>query len=158
MRLLIAAVGRLKAGPERALAERYRTRVLAAGGAFGLRAVEIIEIDESRARDPARRQSEESAALLARVPPAARRIALDGRGQALDSAAFAAFVFPRVAHEVLGFFIGGADGHAPQLRQAADRCFGFGPATFPHQLVRIMLLEQIYRAVCIRAGHPYHRE
>ena len=97
MRIVIAAVGRLKQGPERELAERYRKRAADAGRSVGLNAFDVVEIKESRADDAARRRLEESIAIA------------------------------------------------------------FGAATWPHQLVRIMLLEQLYRAVTILTGHPYHR-
>ena len=55
------------------------------------------------------------------------------------------------------FVIGGADGLSPELRRKAKLCLSFGAATWPHQMVRVMLLEQLYRAATILAGHPYHR-
>ena len=57
----------------------------------------------------------------------------------------------------MAFLIGGPDGHAPGIREGAGLLLGFGPMTWPHRLVRVMLLEQIYRALTIIAGHPYHR-
>jgi 23S rRNA (pseudouridine1915-N3)-methyltransferase len=159
MRLIVAAIGRLKAGPERELAERYRDRVAKAGRAVGLREIEIIEIRESRAPDPARRVLEESIALANIIPERAVVIALDATGESLDSGAVTGALrgWRDAGRPAAVFCIGGADGLGPELRGRVDLTLAFGAATWPHQLVRIMLLEQLYRAVTILAGHPYHR-
>ena len=159
MRIVIAAVGRLKQGPERELSERYRKRAAQSGRALGWRDVEIVEIRESRAQEPERRMTEESIALASVIPESAITVLLDERGQALDSAGFAAQlnVWRGDNRETAAFVIGGADGLAPSLRQRAALRLAFGAATWPHQLVRIMLLEQLYRAATILGGHPYHR-
>ncbi len=159
MRVLIAAVGRLKQGPERELAAAYRKRAEAIGRAFGLRAIEIVEIRESRAHDAERRRTEELIAIANVIPEPAIVVILDERGDNLDSAAFAAMLrkWREEDRAAVCFVIGGADGLAPTLRERAKLRLGFGTATWPHQLVRIMLLEQLYRAGTILAGHPYHR-
>src|ERR1700753_555016 len=87
MRLIVAAIGRLKAGPERELAERYRDRVAKAGRAVGLRDIEVVEIRESRAQEAAKRVLEESIALVNLIPDRAVVIALDQTGENLDSGA-----------------------------------------------------------------------
>ena len=92
MRVVIAAVGRLKQGPERELAASYRKRAEATGRAFGLREIEVIEIRESRAQDAGRRRVEESIAIANIIPDGAVVIVLDGRGENLDSAALAGAV------------------------------------------------------------------
>lgn len=160
MRVIVAAVGRLKHGPERDLAERYRERAAKAGRAVGLRGVDVVEVAESRARDAVRRSTEESIALAQLIPDDAVRIVLDERGESLDSATFTGALrnWRDAGRPAAAFLIGGAEGVAPSLREAADMCLAFGAATWPHQFVRIMLLEQIYRAVTILSGHPYHRE
>jgi 23S rRNA (pseudouridine1915-N3)-methyltransferase len=159
MRLIVTAVGRLKQGPERELAAMYRKRLEANGRSCGLRPIEIIEIRESRAQDPERRRTEESIAIANLIPEGARIVLLDGRGDNLDSAALAALMRKWRAEDrpALCFVIGGADGLAASLSQRADFTLAFGAATWPHQLVRIMLLEQLYRAASILVGHPYHR-
>lgn len=160
MRLIVAAVGRLKRGPERDLAERYRDRAAKAGRAVGLRGLEVVEVIESRARDVARRATEESIALAQLIPEGAIRVVLDERGENLDSASFTGVLraWRDAGRPAAVFIIGGADGLAPSLREEADLRLAFGAATWPHQIVRVMLLEQIYRAVTILSGHPYHRE
>jgi len=159
MRLVVIAVGRLKQGPERELAERYRERFGELGRKLGFRSLEIHEISESRARDAATRGAEEAAAISALIPEKSVLVALDERGDSIDSAAFARHLGrwrdESAANTI--FVIGGADGLSPDLRRKAKLRVAFGAATWPHQMVRVMLLEQIYRAATILAGHPYHR-
>ena len=159
MRIVVAAVGRLKQGPERELAERYRKRASEAGRSAGLSAVDIVEIRESRAGDAARRMIEESIAIANVIPQHAVTVILDARGESLSSATFAGRLqgWRSEDRPAVVFIIGAADGLAPTLREQASLAIAFGAATWPHQLVRIMLLEQLYRATTILAGHPYHR-
>jgi 23S rRNA (pseudouridine1915-N3)-methyltransferase len=159
MRIIVTAIGRLKQGPERVLAETYRKRAQAIGRALGLREIEIVEIRESRAADAERRRVEESIAVANVIPERAAIVILDERGESLDSAALAGLLRKWRAEDppAVCFVIGGADGLAASLRQRAKLKLAFGAATWPHQLVRIMLLEQLYRAASILAGHPYHR-
>ena len=159
MRLVVAAVGRLKAGPERQLAERYRARAETVGRGLGFRGLEVVEIAESRNREPARRKIEESIALLTLVPEAAAVVVLDERGENLGTGQLAEQLrrWRDGSREACAFLIGGSEGLAPNLHEKADIHLAFGAATWPHQLVRVMLLEQIYRAATILAGHPYHR-
>src|SRR3982075_2261665 len=159
MRIVVAAVGRLKQGPERELAERYRKRAADAGRGAGLNALDILEIRESRARDGARRLPEESSALANGIPDRAVTVILDERGESMSSASFAGRLqgWRTQDRPAVVFIIGAADGLAPGLRAQSSLAIAFGAATWPHQLVRIMLLEQLYRAVTILAGHPYHR-
>jgi 23S rRNA (pseudouridine1915-N3)-methyltransferase len=159
MRLVVVSIGRLKQGPERELAERYRERFDDIGRKLGFRGLEIQEIPESRARDPATRIAEEATAISAAIPGKSVLVALDERGDNIGSAAFARHLGrwrdDQVASTI--FAIGGADGLSPDLRRKAKLGIAFGSATWPHQMVRVMLLEQIYRAATILAGHPYHR-
>ncbi|WP_127090203.1 23S rRNA (pseudouridine(1915)-N(3))-methyltransferase RlmH [Aquabacter cavernae] len=159
MRILICCIGRMKAGAERELVARYLDRAKAGGRALGLSGFDVSEHAESSARRPEDRMAEEGGALLSAVPPGARLCLLDPRGKSLTSEDFAA----RIGRErdsgtgAFACFIGGADGLSPQVREKADLLLSFGAATFPHQLVRVMLAEQIYRATTILSGHPYHR-
>lgn len=159
MRLVVISIGRLKQGPERELADRYRERFDDIGRKLGFRGLEIHEIPESRARDSATRITEEAAAISALIPDKSVIVALDERGNSIDSASFARHL-GRWRDESVGntiFVVGGADGLSPDLRRKAKMSIAFGSATWPHQMVRVMLLEQIYRAATILAGHPYHR-
>ena len=159
MRLVVIAIGRLKQGPERELADRYRERFEDISRKLGFRGLEIHEIAESRARDAATRMSEEAAAISAAIPEKSVLVALDERGDNIDSAGFARHLGrwrdDQVANTI--FVIGGADGLSPDLQRKAKLRVAFGAATWPHQMVRVMLLEQVYRAATILAGHPYHR-
>ena len=159
MRIVIAAVGRLKQGPERELAERYRKRAADAGRSVGLAAFDVIEIRESRADNVGRRMLEESIAIANVIPERAVTVILDERGESVSSASFAGHLqaWRTQSRPAAVFMIGGADGLAPSLRERANLAIAFGTATWPHQLVRIMLLEQLYRAVTMLSGHPYHR-
>lgn len=159
MRILIAAVGRLKQGPERELAERYRKRAAELGRKIGLSAFDVLEIKESRADNVARRMLEESIAIANVIPDRAATVILDERGTGMNSAAFANRLqeWRRADRPAAVFIVGGADGLAESLRGEADLALAFGALTWPHQLVRILLLEQLYRAVTLLSGHPYHR-
>ena len=159
MRIVVAAVGRLKQGPERELAERYRKRASDAGRSAGLSAFDIVEIKESRAGDAGRRMLEESIAIANIVPDRAVTVILDERGENLSSAVIAGRLqdWQRQDKPAVVFIIGAAGGLAPSLREKASLAIAFGATTWPHQLIRIMLLEQLYRAVTILTGHPYHR-
>src|SRR5215472_13094884 len=159
MRIVVAAVGRLKQGPETELSQRYRKRAAQTGRQLGLRDIEIIEIRESRAADAGKRVIEESIALANVIPQNAAVVLLDSRGENLDSAKFATQLAKWRANgrSTIVFLIGGADGLALSLQEKAELRLSFGAATWPHQLVRAMLLEQLYRATTILSGHPYHR-
>jgi len=158
MRILIAAVGRLKAGPDRALIERYIDRASQAGRSLGL-TLSVREFVESRAQRADERMAQEAATLLSALPDGAILVALDERGETPSSAAFAKRVgdWRDQGARDLVFAIGGPDGHGDAIRKRADLKLAFGAMTWPHQIVRILLAEQIYRAATILAGHPYHR-
>jgi 23S rRNA (pseudouridine1915-N3)-methyltransferase len=157
MKIVLAAVGRLKDGPERVLADRYIERATQAGRALALGPVSIVELAESRHSQADQRKREEAEALLARLPPC--YIALDERGQTIDSPAFAEALrdYRDRGESALGLVIGGPDGLAPEVRDGAAMTVSFGRLTWPHQIVRILAAEQLYRATTILSGHPYHR-
>lgn len=160
MRVAILAVGRMKQGPERELVARYLDRAVASGKALGLTGFSVTELNESRAGSAAARKTEEAKSLAAQLPEGGVVVALDERGKSVGSEDFAR----RVARwrddgkGALSLVIGGADGLEPGFVSAADLSLGFSAMTWPHQLVRIMLAEQLYRATTILSGHPYHRE
>jgi 23S rRNA (pseudouridine1915-N3)-methyltransferase len=159
MRLILAAVGRLKNGPERELAARYLDRLKKTGRGVGLTEIEVVEIKDSRAQEVGRRLLEEAIALANLIPEGAVTVALDSHGENLDSAAIAGEIraWRDSGREIAAFVVGGADGLGEEVRRRADFTLSFGAATWPHQLARIMLLEQLYRAATILSGHPYHR-
>ena len=152
-------MGRLKTGPEKDLAGRYLDRFAKAGPAIGLELSRVSEVAESRASNSETRKREEAAMLQKTLPEGGVLILLDERGKALDSEAFAALLgtYRDQGKRDLTIAIGGADGLDPSLYNSADATICLGKMTWPHQLVRILIAEQLYRAVTILSGHPYHR-
>ncbi len=159
MRLVVAAVGRVKAGPERDLVDRYLTRSRAMLRAAGFTGLDAWDVDEGRGRTAEDRKREEAAALLGRLGSECLIMAFDERGEAAPSARFAAILGRERdgGTASVALVVGGPDGFADAFREKARFVVGFGAATLPHQLVRVIVAEQIYRALTILTGHPYHR-
>ncbi|RBP16559.1 23S rRNA (pseudouridine1915-N3)-methyltransferase [Roseiarcus fermentans] len=159
MRITLLCVGRLKAGPERELFDRYFTRLKGMARSVGVTDVDLREIDESRARRPEDRREEEAAAIAAAVGPRDALVLLDERGASPTSPDWAADIARErdAARSAYVVVVGGPDGLSPGLRARAHKVVSFGAMTWPHQLVRVMAGEQLYRALSILAGHPYHR-
>jgi len=159
MQILIAAVGRMKSGPERELVDRYIQRAKAAGRAVSLTETRLIEIPEGRQDSAAGRKNAEAEILSAKIPSNAIIVLLDEKGKSVTSADFANRVLQwrDASKPSVAFVIGGADGLGDGLRARADWTIAFGAMTWPHQLARVMLAEQIYRTITIASGHPYHR-
>lgn len=154
MRITLLTVGRLGRTTEGVLAQVYADRATATGRALGFGPVDILEVE---GRKPGRES--EGEALLAAIPPHARLIACDEGGRAWPSQPFAerlAALRDRGERRLV-FIIGGADGLSTVVREAATELIAFGPQTWPHALVRVLLTEQLYRAATILAGSPYHR-
>jgi 23S rRNA (pseudouridine1915-N3)-methyltransferase len=159
LRLQVLCVGRLKDGPERQLVARYAERIGPAGRAIGVGPIDIRKIPESSARRADDRKIDEALRLAALLPEGAALWALDEKGANLTSEDFARDIekLRDDGTASLAFAIGGADGLDESLRQRAHRIIAFGAMTLPHQLIRVLLLEQIYRATTMLSGHPYHR-
>ena len=159
MRVLIVAVGRMKAGPERELVTRYLDRAVASGKPLGLADFSVIELGESRASSAEARKADEARAIRAAIPDKSVIVALDERGKSIASAEFSTRIadWRDAGRPALVLLIGGADGLAPELREAAGLVVSFSAMTWPHQFVRIMAAEQLYRTTTILSGHPYHR-
>ena len=123
--------------------------------------LELVELKpgaRGKGRDDARAIAAEGEAILAAVPRQAQVVALDGRGIAWSSEQLAERLAEwRMQGRDLAFVIGGPDGHAAPVLARADQCWSLGPLTLPHMLVRLVLVEQLYRAVSLLGGHPYHR-
>lgn len=151
MRILLAAVGRWKSGPERDLYERYAARITDPPT--------LRQVTEKRPLRAAELKRREAALLLGQVPDGAEIVALDGGGRQLSSSQFADRLGRWRDSGVgdLAFLIGGADGLDRSVTGRAALVLSLGPMTWPHLLVRGLLAEQIYRAQCIMSGHPYHR-
>ncbi len=160
MRFMLACVGRMKSGPDKELCDRYVDRARKAGRSLGVTAVTVHETTESRAARSNDRKGEEAAALMSAMPSGAKLVALDEHGKAVSSIAFSQKLeaWKDEGVQDVVFAIGGADGHGEELLSKAHWKVAFGSMTWPHQLVRILLAEQIYRSITIQSGHPYHRE
>jgi 23S rRNA (pseudouridine1915-N3)-methyltransferase len=149
MRVTVAAVGRVREGPIATLVREYARRI-----PWQLTVREVPE-----GRDAARRKSAEADGLLAAVPEGALVVALDERGTTMSSEALAAWLGERRddGQRDIAFLIGGADGLDPTVIRQANLTLSLGEMTWPHLMVRLMLVEQLYRAHTILSGHPYHR-
>ncbi len=156
MRAEIRAIGRIKSGPERTLVDDYLSRATALGRGIGLGPATEREYDPRNLKD----KTAETEALVSDIAPGALVFALDETGKSMTSMAIAKVMETARDDGVRDavFLIGGADGHARHLLPSGARLLAFGAATFPHKLVRVMLAEQVYRAVSLIAGTPYHRE
>lgn len=154
MRLTLAAIGKPGRGPEAQLAEDYARRATLAGRPLGLGPLELLDLE------PRKPGAAAEGALLLEASEGAYLVACDERGKAWRSRDFADWIgtLRDQGERRLVFAIGGADGHDPQVRAAARATLAFGPQTWPHALARAMLAEQLYRAVTILAGSPYHRD
>lgn len=151
MKTHILAIGKLS-GPEAEWCAEYQKRLG--------KDVTVKEMTAPKSLTGPAAQKAEAQLLLKSIPPKSTIILLDERGKDLTSRDFAAKItsWQNQSVENLVFLIGGADGHTDELRAKANFTLGFGRLTWPHRLVRVMLLEQIYRARQIIAGHPYHRD
>jgi len=154
----LLAVGRMKAGPERELFERYWTRATPMAKQLGFGTLDMVELRESQAQNADQRKAAEATELLAKVPDGAALIALDERGKAITTPQISSKLetFKDSGRQV-ALIIGGPDGLDGSIRQRADLVISFGAMTMPHQLVRVLAAEQLYRAMTVLSGHPYHR-
>ena len=153
MALVVIAVGR----PRGALAEAAAEYERRAARYWPL---EAVEVREEAARSLAAEQvvAREGERLAARVPAGAAVVACDERGDAWTAARFAAWLAAqRDAARDVAFVIGGAHGLAPAVREGASVRLALAPWTLPHDLARVVLAEQLYRAGTIARGEPYHK-
>jgi 23S rRNA (pseudouridine1915-N3)-methyltransferase len=152
IRIVILAVGKQRRGPLVDLQTEYIRRLTPPPA--------IIELDEKRKPPPAQLKAREAELILAAVPSGARLVALDEKGAAWSSRDLAEWLarWRDQGVATLAFAIGGADGLGPTVIERADAVLSLGAMTWPHLLVRSLLLEQLYRAQQILARHPYHRD
>lgn len=159
MRFTLFCIGKMKAGADKELFDRYIDRARKTGRGLGVTEVILSEMPESRAQRADDRKAEEARGILAALNAGARLVVLDENGKNLTSPAFSqkleAWKDEGVPDVV--FAIGGADGHGQEVLSRADLKLALGAMTWPHQIARILLAEQIYRAMTIQSGHPYHR-
>jgi len=154
MKLSILSIGKPGRGPEASLANDYALRATASGRAMGFGPLELIDLE------PRRSGKGPEAELLLAAAEGAVLIACDERGRTYSSRVFADHIaaLRDRGERRLAFAIGGADGLDARVLSAASSTLAFGPQTWPHALARAMLAEQLYRAVTILAGSPYHRD
>ncbi|TYC67410.1 23S rRNA (pseudouridine(1915)-N(3))-methyltransferase RlmH [Stappia sp. BW2] len=159
MRFTLFCIGKMKAGADKEIFDRYIDRARKSGRGLGITEVALTEMPESRAQRADDRKTEEARGILAALNAGARLVVLDENGKNLTSPAFSqkleAWKDEGVPDVV--FAIGGADGHGQEVLGRADLKLALGAMTWPHQIARILLAEQIYRAMTIQSGHPYHR-
>jgi 23S rRNA (pseudouridine1915-N3)-methyltransferase len=159
MRLTVLAVGHSRGTQEGTLTDDFIDRALKLGRNMGFPQIAIEEVPVSRSRETAARMKEEGERLANRVPQGAHVVLLDAKGKGMTSEDFAEMLgaLRDAGTKDLALVIGGPDGLATLPGIKPGRSLAFGPQTWPHLLVRAMLAEQIYRALTILAGHPYHR-
>ena len=154
MRLVVAAVGKPRDRHLAAAIEEYETR------AARYWPLDVVEVREASGRgvSPADTKRREGERLLERVPDGALLLACDERGDRMTSSDFAALlVQARDAARDVAFVVGGAYGLDDAVRRAAARSIQLAPWTLPHELARLVLAEQLYRAGTIARGEPYHK-
>ncbi|MEM7327434.1 MAG: 23S rRNA (pseudouridine(1915)-N(3))-methyltransferase RlmH [Pseudomonadota bacterium] len=153
MHITLLSIGKLKSGPEKDLVDDYVSRFNKAGPAIGLRSLKLVDLASGGGLDA------EGARLLGALPSGAQTLRLDEHGPQLSSVKFS----NRLAklrdqgQSQLCFLIGGAEGYSDAVRAACPETLAFGPQTWPHRLVKVMIAEQLYRAVSLQAGLPYHK-
>ncbi len=137
-------VGKLKNDPLLDVFDDYKRRLSCK--------FSLLEID-------AKTQADQLARIEEAINPKAALVVMDERGKSLSSRDFAAKIDGwQISHGHVQFVIGGADGLSNAIRQKATFLLSFGAQTWPHMMARVMLMEQVYRAQQILAGHPYHRD
>jgi 23S rRNA (pseudouridine1915-N3)-methyltransferase len=152
MHITLLATGKLKQGPLPTLCEDYIKRLRPHWPTT------VIELSQSKANTPAQVKVQEAKAQQAKIPHGAFVVALDETGQSLTTRALASQLAQwQTHHSHLCFLIGGAEGLDETIKQRADLILSLSELTLPHQLARLLLLEQLYRCATVLAGHPYHR-
>jgi 23S rRNA (pseudouridine1915-N3)-methyltransferase len=142
VKIFVGAIGKLKEPYFVAAEEEYKKR---------LRPYCTLTVHEAK----------DEAALLRALPAGAHLYVFDERGEAITSAQFAELLASEAQHgggAPVALLIGGADGHSEAVRSRANKLIAFGRLTIAHRLVRILVLEQLYRAFKIVRGEPYHRD
>jgi len=153
LKLTVLCIGRVKRGPERELLDDYLSRARKSGAALGFRTIDEIELDS---RGDAEHEGQR---ILQKIPLGARAVRLDERGKRMRSEVFAKLLSTENdAGRDMCFIIGGADGYSASVIEAVPETFSLGDLTLPHRLARVILAEQIYRAISILSGSPYHKD
>jgi len=159
MQLSVFAVGRMKKGAEQELIHRYLDRFAKIAPSAGLIFSGLTEISESKANGAEQRKNQEGKKLLETLSATTCLVLLDEKGKDLSSEQFSRWLASKrdTGNKLIVFALGGADGHSHEARERADFLWSLGRLTWPHQIARILLAEQLYRAATILLDHPYHR-
>ena len=153
MHIKLISVGKLKSGPEKALVDDYVSRFNKAGPSIGLRSLTLVDLASGGGLDA------EGERLLNAVPSGGPVIRMDEHGPQLSSVQIAKKI-ERLRDDGTGelcILIGGAEGYSHAVRQAFPEQLALGPQTWPHRLLKVMISEQLYRAVSLLSGSPYHK-
>ncbi len=163
MKMTLCAVGKLGATTENSMTKDYLNRAGLTGRGLGISAVDLLEVEPkkgAKAATSALLKAQEAEAIRAALGEGVLLITCDEHGEPLTSRQIAGRLntYKDRGERRVVFLIGGADGLDPALLKSSAFSLAFGPQTWPHALVRVMLAEQMYRATTILAGLPYHRD
>ena len=158
MKLKIISIGQLKNNPILEIQKDYESRILNLSKSVGIKNLEIKELPVSKKSSIKERQKEEAKIISQHIKQDNLNVFLDGKGENINSVDISQIISKSSFDgKDLVFFIGGPDGFDEKIIKVANKTVSFGRVTWPHKLIRIMLLEQLYRGITILNNHPYHR-
>jgi len=158
MKLKVISIGQLKNNPILEIQRDYESRILNLSKSVGIKNLEIKELPISKKSSIKERQKEEAKIISQHIKQNNLNLFLDGKGENINSVDISQIISKSSFDgKDLVFFIGGPDGFDEKIIKVANKIISFGRVTWPHKLIRIMLLEQLYRGVTILNNHPYHR-
>lgn len=158
MKLKVISIGQLKNNPILEIQRDYESRILNLSKSVGIKNLEIKELPISKKSSIKERQKEEAKIISQHIKQDNLNVFLDGKGENINSVDISQIISKSSFDgKDLVFFIGGPDGFDEKIIKVANKIISFGRVTWPHKLIRIMLLEQLYRGVTILNNHPYHR-
>ena len=158
MKLKVISVGQLKNNPILEIQRDYESRILNLSKSVGIKNLEIKELPISKKSSIKERQKEEAKIISQHIKQNNLNLFLDGKGENINSVDISQIISKSSFDgKDLVFFIGGPDGFDEKIIKVANKIISFGRVTWPHKLIRIMLLEQLYRGITILNNHPYHR-
>ena len=158
MKLKVISIGQLKNNPILEIQKDYESRILNLSKSVGIKSIEIKELPISKKSSIKERQKEEEKIISQHIKQDNLNVFLDGKGENINSVDISQIISESSFNgKDLVFFIGGPDGFDEKIIKVANKIISFGKVTWPHKLIRIMLLEQLYRGITILNNHPYHR-
>ena len=158
MKLKVISIGQLKNNPILEIQRDYESRILSLSKSVGIKNLEIKELPISKKSSIKERQKEEAKIISQHIKQDNLNVFLDGKGENINSVDISQIISKSSFDgKDLVFFIGGPDGFDEKIIKVANKIVSFGRVTWPHKLIRIMLLEQLYRGITILNNHPYHR-